>query len=131
MDSPGLTTLERHLGEIDSTMEAARGLAAGQDFLLVTAESQTRGKGTKGRAWKSHVGNVYMTVGIHRRHLPDSRLALLPLEVGLLLWEECASRLPESRRRGLSLKWPNDLVVNGSKAAGMLVESQGDMILIG
>jgi BirA family biotin operon repressor/biotin-[acetyl-CoA-carboxylase] ligase len=122
---------EHRLGEVDSTMEAARARAAGQDFLLVTAETQTRGKGTKGRSWQSPRGNVYMTVGVNRRHLPNERLALLPLELGLLLWSEASARLPDEARRRLSLKWPNDLLVDGAKAAGMLVEAQGDLILAG
>jgi BirA family biotin operon repressor/biotin-[acetyl-CoA-carboxylase] ligase len=122
---------EHRLVDVDSTMEAARARAAGQDFLLVTAETQSQGKGTKGRAWQSPRGNVYMTVGVNRRHLPNERLALFPLELGLLLWQEAASRLPEKARGALSLKWPNDLLLGGAKAAGMLVEGQGEMILAG
>lgn len=112
-------------------MDAARAAGAGQDFLLVTAEVQTRGKGTRGRAWQSPAGNVYMTVGIHRRLLPADRLALLPLEIGVLLWEEAASRIGEAARRDLTLKWPNDLLLRGGKTAGVLMESHGDMLLVG
>jgi BirA family biotin operon repressor/biotin-[acetyl-CoA-carboxylase] ligase len=126
-----MITTELRLGIIDSTMEAARAAAGGQDFLFVTAEGQTRGKGTRGRSWKSPAGNVYMTVGINRRHVPPERLALLPLELGLLLWEEAASRLSPSSRRLLGLKWPNDLLFGGRKAGGMLVEGHGDMLLCG
>jgi BirA family biotin operon repressor/biotin-[acetyl-CoA-carboxylase] ligase len=72
-----------------------------------------------------------MTMGINRRHLPSDRLALLPLELGLLLWEEVWSRLPASRRLQLSLKWPNDLLIAGAKTAGMLVESQGEFLFAG
>lgn len=122
---------EHRLGAVDSTMDSARALCAAQDFLLVTAETQAQGKGTKGRAWQSPPGNVYMTVGIRRRLVPDARLALLPIEIGLLLWHEAAARLPEGRRPALSLKWPNDLLLEGRKAAGMLVETQGDMLLAG
>jgi biotin-[acetyl-CoA-carboxylase] ligase BirA-like protein len=126
-----MITTELRLGVIDSTMEAARAAAGGQDFLFVTAEGQTRGKGTRGRSWKSPAGNVYMTVGIHRRHVSPERLALLPLELGVLLWEEAASRLPPSSRRLLGLKWPNDLLLGGRKAGGMLVEGHGEMLLCG
>lgn len=126
-----MITTELRLGVIDSTMEAARAAAGGQDFLFVTAEGQTRGKGTRGRSWTSPAGNVYMTVGIHRRHIPPERLALLPLELGVLLWEETASRLSPSTRPLLGLKWPNDLLLGGRKAGGMLVEGHGEMLLCG
>lgn len=124
-------TSELHLTECESTMLSARGLLAGQDFLLVTSGTQTGGKGTRGRAWQSPPGNVYMTVGIHRGRLPPERLALLPLELGLVLWEEAAARIDASLRRGLTLKWPNDLLLDGRKAAGMLMESHGDHLLCG
>lgn len=124
-------TDELHLETAESTMDAARAASRGQDFLLVTAAAQTRGKGTRGRAWQSPAGNVHMTVGIHRRHLPPPRLALLPLEIGVLLWEEAASRIDAGARPGLTLKWPNDLLLRGAKAAGVLIEGHGEMMLVG
>jgi BirA family biotin operon repressor/biotin-[acetyl-CoA-carboxylase] ligase len=126
-----MITTEIRLGTVDSTMEAAKSLAASQDFILVSAEAQTKGRGTRGRVWQSPPGNVYMTLGIHRRHLPPDRLALLPLEMGLCLREAVASLAPEEHRPHLSLKWPNDLLFRGAKAAGILMESHGDFILIG
>lgn len=126
-----LKTTLAHLGVVDSTMDAARALAADQDFLLVTATGQTRGKGTRGRIWQSPEGNLYMTVGIHRRCLPPERLALLSLEMGVLLWEEAASRLEDVARRTLGLKWPNDLQLGGRKAAGILIEGFGTYVLVG
>jgi BirA family biotin operon repressor/biotin-[acetyl-CoA-carboxylase] ligase len=126
-----LVTTEIRLGEVESTMDSARAVAAGQDFLLVVAEAQTGGKGTRGRAWQSPPGNVYMTLGIHRRHLPAERLALLPLEIGVLLWEEAAARLPGAGRAALRLKWPNDLLLGGGKVAGILMEGHGEFVLCG
>jgi biotin-(acetyl-CoA carboxylase) ligase len=126
-----MITTELRLGVIDSTMDAARAAACGQDFLLVTAEGQTRGKGTRGRAWTSPAGNVYMTVGIHRRRVAQERLALLPLELGVLLWEEAASRLDQAGKSLLGLKWPNDLLLGGRKAGGMLIEGHGEALLCG
>jgi BirA family biotin operon repressor/biotin-[acetyl-CoA-carboxylase] ligase len=126
-----MKTSEAHLESVDSTMDAAKSLAVSQDFLLVWAERQTKGKGTRGRAWQSLHGNIHMTLGINRRHLPPARLALLPLEIGLHVWEEASARISPDRRAALSLKWPNDLLLDGSKAAGILMESQGEFILIG
>ncbi len=112
-------------------MDAARALAGGQDFLLVAAKEQTQGKGTRGREWRSAPGNIHMTVGAHRRHLPAMRLALLPLELGLHVWDECAERLAPASRLPLRLKWPNDLHWQGRKTGGILIESHGDYLLAG
>lgn len=126
-----MITSEIHLETVESTMDTAKGMAVGQDFLLAWADSQTRGKGTRGRPWQSPMGNAYMTIGINRRRLPQERMALLPLEVGLHVWEECAGRVSPSHRKELSLKWPNDLLVGGRKVAGILMESHGEFMLIG
>jgi BirA family transcriptional regulator, biotin operon repressor / biotin---[acetyl-CoA-carboxylase] ligase len=126
-----MLTAEVRLKEAVSTMEEAKLLVADQDFLLVTAETQTGGKGTRGRVWQSLPGNIYMTIGIHRRHLPAERLALLPLEIGLLLWKEVATRIPAQNRPFLQLKWPNDLMYRNAKTAGILMESYGNFFLIG
>jgi BirA family biotin operon repressor/biotin-[acetyl-CoA-carboxylase] ligase len=132
-----MLTSESRLESVASTMDAARALAAGQDFLLVSAQEQTRGKGTRGREWRAARGNVYMTVGVNRRHLPSPRLALLPLELGLHVWDECARAIAAASRaslpqlRLLRLKWPNDLLWEGRKAGGILIESYGEFMLAG
>ena len=126
-----LTTAEVRLHIVDSTMNAAKAMAGDQDFFLISAREQTAGKGTRGRVWQSPQGNVYMTVGIHRRRLSPERMALLPLEMGLLLRNEIGSRLSEAQRRELHLKWPNDLLLAGRKIAGILMESHGEFMLIG
>jgi BirA family biotin operon repressor/biotin-[acetyl-CoA-carboxylase] ligase len=112
-------------------MEAARAEAKDHDFLLVTAESQTSGRGTRGRPWQSPPGNVYLTVALHRRHLPPGRLRLFPLEAGLALWEAVSPLLPPGARANLRLKWPNDLLWDGRKTAGMLLEAAADHVFVG
>lgn len=126
-----IRTKESRLDITPSTMDEARRIFSGEDFVLATAAIQTSGKGTRGRVWQSPRGNVHMTVGINRRHLPPRRLALLPLEFGVLLWEVVSARLPAQSRLGLTLKWPNDLLFQGAKAAGMLMESHGEVVLCG
>jgi BirA family biotin operon repressor/biotin-[acetyl-CoA-carboxylase] ligase len=126
-----METSEVKLESVGSTMDAAKSLAERQDFLLVSADAQTNGKGTRGRPWQSHPGNIYMTLGINRRHLPPGRLGLLPLEMGLHLWDSAAAELPAGARSDLALKWPNDLLLRGAKAAGILMESYGEFLLVG
>ncbi len=112
-------------------MEEAKNIAGSQDFLLVTAIEQTHGKGTRGRFWTSCKGNIHMTVGIHKRYLPAQRLALLPLEIGLHVWEETAYHVPSHNRPNLTLKWPNDLFYKTNKVAGILIESHKDFFMVG
>ncbi|MDB5105817.1 MAG: hypothetical protein JWP91_3506 [Fibrobacteres bacterium] len=126
-----MNTAEVRLESVDSTMEAAKSIAGSQDFLLAWADRQTNGKGTRGRPWVGLPGNIYMTLGINRRHLPPARLALLPLEIGIHVWEEASARISPGHRTSLTLKWPNDLLLDGSKAAGILMESHGEFILVG
>jgi BirA family biotin operon repressor/biotin-[acetyl-CoA-carboxylase] ligase len=123
-----------HFESVDSTMETARreaGNASATDFLLVTAEGQTSGRGTRGRPWHSPKGNVYLTLAIRRTLLAPDRLGLFPLETGLAIWEATAAQLPPAARASLRLKWPNDLLWEGRKAAGMLLEATGDHIFVG
>jgi biotin-[acetyl-CoA-carboxylase] ligase BirA-like protein len=134
---PGARHLPRHLhfAEVSSTMDAARQEVLNRgphlDFLLVTAESQTEGRGTRGRPWISPPGNVYLTAAVHRRHLPPDRLALFPLEAGIALWDAVAPRLPPGAGANLRLKWPNDLLWEGRKTAGMLLEAASDHVFVG
>jgi biotin-(acetyl-CoA carboxylase) ligase len=131
-----------HFDTVESTMEAARAHAdahgdgktdgsGAADFLLVTAERQSAGRGTRGRPWHSPRGNLYLTLAIARRHLPPERLVLFPLEAGLALWEAAAALLPPESRARLRLKWPNDLLWEGRKTAGMLLEASADHVYAG
>jgi BirA family transcriptional regulator, biotin operon repressor / biotin---[acetyl-CoA-carboxylase] ligase len=84
----------------------------------VRAEEQTAGKGRSGRGWHSPPGNLYLSV-LLRPPLDASRLSRLPLLASLAL-------LRALRRPGVpfALKWPNDLLLDGRKAAGVLLEAR-------
>lgn len=126
-----MKTTELRLETTESTMETAKQILDNQDYVLVTSKEQTLGKGTRGRPWHGGPGNIYMTVGINRKHLPESRLSLLPLEIGIHLWNEVASQIRCEPQSQLTLKWPNDLMFQGAKVAGILMESHGKFMLIG
>jgi BirA family biotin operon repressor/biotin-[acetyl-CoA-carboxylase] ligase len=102
-----------------STNDVARVLArdgAPEGTIIVSAE-QTAGRGTKGRSWFSVGGKgLYLTVILRP---PAANLTRLPLMAGL------AARDAVERSHGLSPKlfWPNDLVWNGKKLAGVLCEN--------
>lgn len=109
---------------VDSTnAEAFRLLQSGEAVpFLVLAESQTGGRGRRGRAWFSPPAqNIYYTLALKVSSGPRG-LYGLSLVVGLAV-------LHALRRvgvEGAGLKWPNDIYANGRKIAGILLELNGD-----
>jgi BirA family biotin operon repressor/biotin-[acetyl-CoA-carboxylase] ligase len=88
--------------------------------VLLAAEEQTAGRGRRGRRWHSAPGTgVTFSLGLRIRR-PVRELAALSLVAGV-----AASRaLRELGVRKASLKWPNDVVVDGAKLGGILVETR-------
>lgn len=111
-------------GIIDSTnTEALKRIAEGlaQGFVC-SAEQQTAGRGRRGRAWVSPYGsNIYMSV-VWGFEGGAAALEGLSLAVGVAVCEA----LEELGLSGLKLKWPNDILFNGKKLAGILLEMVGD-----
>jgi BirA family biotin operon repressor/biotin-[acetyl-CoA-carboxylase] ligase len=105
--------------------------SGGNEWVLITAEHQTAGRGTRGRPWISALGNLYLTVIIPRTALTSARFGLFPLETGLAIWDAAAPLLPPASRPYCHLKWPNDLLWEGRKVAGMLLEATTDHIFVG
>lgn len=92
--------------------------------ILIAAEEQTAGRGRRGRRWHSAPG-AGVTFSLGRRiRRPVRELAALSLVAGVA----AARALRALGVRAAGLKWPNDLVVDGAKLGGILVEtrSQGD-----
>ncbi len=110
----------RHLASVDSTNTLALGLgrAGAETGTVVVADTQTGGRGRLGKAWLSPPGaGLYASI-ILRHGLPVKGLSSLTLAAGL-----AAARAIE-RVCGLrtGIKWPNDVLLAGRKAAGVLVE---------
>ncbi len=86
------------------------------------AEQQTGGRGRRGRGWVSPFGcNLYLSV-CRRFEQPAAALAGLSLAAGVAV----ASALELEGARGVRLKWPNDLLWDGRKLGGILVEMSGE-----
>lgn len=108
---------------IDSTnSEADRLLAQGQSApFLVAARAQTQGRGRLGRQWHSRdPGNLYLTFAF-APGLPPAKMQTFTLWMGIALCRFLAEEIP-----GVRIKWPNDLLVDGKKLAGMLTEARVD-----
>lgn len=109
---------------VDSTnLEAMRRIRDGANRYLLFAEHQSAGRGRRGRQWISPLGhNIYMSL-LWRFQSGIAALEGLSLVVALSVLQ-ALSRFSLS---GLAVKWPNDVLVNGRKLAGILLELQGDV----
>ncbi len=90
------------------------------------AERQTAGKGRQGRAWESPVGNFYGSTLVRLRPT-DPPAPTLALVTVVALEEAVRVFLPA----GATIKWPNDLLVDGAKLSGVLLERAGDAVVVG
>jgi BirA family biotin operon repressor/biotin-[acetyl-CoA-carboxylase] ligase len=102
-----------HLREIGSTNDRARDLAAAgaPHGALVTASAQTAGRGRQGRSWIAPPGRALLLSLVLCDLDP-----LLPLRAGLAVADVAGS--------GAQVKWPNDVLVDKRKVAGILVEAR-------
>jgi BirA family biotin operon repressor/biotin-[acetyl-CoA-carboxylase] ligase len=109
---------------IDSTNSALRRLPVeAQHAGVILAEYQSGGRGRRDRQWHSPYGrNIYLSLG-WKFEQSLSELGCLPLVVALAT----AKALASAGLKGHSIKWPNDLILEGRKLCGCLVEIQGDV----
>ena len=109
------------LDTTDSTNEEARRRAPAPGPLWILARKQTAGRGRLGRDWSSPRGNLTATLLIGRDEAPGE-LAKLSFHAALALADLLAHFAPGAE---IALKWPNDALLNGRKAAGILLENFG------
>ncbi|MEC9373221.1 MAG: biotin--[acetyl-CoA-carboxylase] ligase [Planctomycetota bacterium] len=108
--------------EVDSTSrEARRRIEAGLEAATVfVAARQTGGVGRFGRAWASPAGGLWLTAAIPTERRAEDLAAGLGLRVGLAAVEAIEAEFGDAER--VRLKWPNDVLIDGKKAAGILCE---------
>jgi BirA family biotin operon repressor/biotin-[acetyl-CoA-carboxylase] ligase len=118
------------LDVVDSTSSyllqmAVRGHGAGSERIhVVAAELQTSGRGRRGRRWHSGLGDGLVFSLLWRFQHGASLLSGLSLVIGLAIIRMLESEGVE----GAVLKWPNDVLYNMCKVAGILIELHGDML---
>lgn len=106
--------------EVDSTNRLARDLAnsGAVEGTLVVAESQTAGRGRKGRKWFSPPGQgIYVSLILRPRFQPVEA-PKMTLLAGVALAETLIPIVPSR----VTIKWPNDVLAGGKKVAGILIE---------
>ncbi len=107
------------VAETDSSNSALKRLAPEQQHAhALLAEGQTGGRGRRQRSWYSPPGcNVYLSLGWRFDRCPGW-LSTLPLMTAVCI---CRA-LAQTGIRTCGIKWPNDILVNGAKLAGILIE---------
>ena len=106
--------------EIDSTNEEARRLAAAGEVgpLWLTATRQTAGRGRRGRSWEMAEGNLAATL-LLRPDRPQGEWAQLSFVIAIA----AADTMAGFANARIALKWPNDVLADGKKLAGILLET--------
>ena len=119
-----------HYGQIGSTNDEARRLAAegAPHGTVIHADEQTAGRGRRSHSWFSPVGNLYLSVLLRMSHAA-SRTPELSFLAALAVADTVEALLPRETRA--MLKWPNDVLVNNGKIAGILLEQAADALIIG
>lgn len=115
-----------HLTECASTMDEARLLIDKGEkapFYLYS-DRQSKGRGQYGKSWESYEGNLFLSVVMNGGAVKEP--ALLSLTVGLAVAETLV-------KKGLkpNLVWPNDVLIDGAKTAGILIEEHGGAFIAG
>lgn len=100
----------------DATTAAREGAAEGT---LIWARRQLKGRGRRGRTWVSPEGNLHLSI-VLRPNVPPARAGEIAFVAALAAAEACAAF---ARSADVRCKWPNDVLVDGRKCAGLLIES--------
>ncbi len=114
--------------ELCSTNDEAckQSLTADGGPFVITARRQTQGRGRRGRTWSSLEGNLFMSLALP---LPPEKWHEVVFVVSLSLLQTVAALAPGLNLR---LKWPNDVLLNGGKLSGILLEKgEAGYLIIG
>lgn len=122
-------------------IETQDSLQSTQDYIRVRAEDgepeglavravhQSGGRGRHGRVWEAGEGNLYTSFLI-TPNISDIGFGPLSLSIGLGVYQAIMSLCPEFEGR-MQLKWPNDLILDRKKLAGILLEAGDNFIVVG
>lgn len=107
-----------YFGSCDSTNRQC--MQQARDNLVVISEHQTEGRGRRGKPWHSPQSqNLYCSIGLNKV-LEAEIIGLVSLLVGVSI----ADVLHQAGYTGVTLKWPNDILLDGKKLAGILIETR-------
>ncbi len=119
-------TVVEETGSTNADLARAAGEGAPEGAVLI-AERQSAGRGRLGRTWSAPARSALTFSVLLRPPVPPARQGWLPLLVGLAA-ASAVRRIGEVDAR---LKWPNDLLIDGRKLAGVLAERVGAAVVVG
>ena len=110
-----------HYKRLQSTNTIAfrLGEEGASEWTVVTADTQTKGRGRGGRKWESAKGGLWFSI-LLRPHVSSERILMLQF----LAANAARYAIEDQTGQQVRLKWPNDLMLNGAKLGGILVESK-------
>jgi BirA family biotin operon repressor/biotin-[acetyl-CoA-carboxylase] ligase len=115
------------LATVASTQDEARELAADSSVpSLVVASEQLSGRGRQGRSWTQPDRGMFASLAFVSDWAPPEQ-TLIPLTAAVAARKAVANRFETE----LELKWPNDLMLDGQKVGGILVELSGHVVVVG
>ncbi|MCD6488608.1 MAG: biotin--[acetyl-CoA-carboxylase] ligase [Desulfurococcales archaeon] len=103
-----------HRPLLGSTQDAARGLGP---WSIVVAEYLAEARGRHGRTWKTGLGGIWATITLT---VNSETARYVPVAVPVIISKALESLYSIKAR----IKWPNDVVINGNKIAGILIEAE-------
>ncbi|WP_224199683.1 biotin--[acetyl-CoA-carboxylase] ligase [Pacificimonas flava] len=117
------------LSEVGSTNDwiAAAAGRGESDGLWVRADRQTEGRGRRGRTWVSDTGNLFASCLV-RPDAGEQPVHQFSFVAALALHDALANFAARDRLR---LKWPNDVLLDGVKCAGILIEGRDEVVIVG
>lgn len=110
---------------LESTNDEIRRFCSGKNqYIVVQTKKQTAGRGRRGRVWQSLEGNLFFSVAFE---FDLRNLGALVLISALSVLQTVCAFAPNA---DIELKWPNDVLLNGSKVCGILLEKGPENYMI-
>ena len=119
----------KHYDTVQSTQDTIKELLSIEgEGLVISAAQQLKGRGRHNRVWESSNVNLSFSF-ILKPNIDLSHIGYLSLITGLAVYHEISDRIKSPDL--LKLKWPNDIIYDGRKLCGILIEKEDDYFVIG
>lgn len=120
-----------HYSEVDSTQIVAKHYLSERDAdegTVILADQQVAGTGRLGKTWSSPIGGLYFSLILKPRNKPLEDYSQLAFVIAVGIQKALHSILPTL---AITLKWPNDILINAKKVCGILIEIEGQDVVVG
>lgn len=117
--------------DVDSTNDEAKRLVQSGAFdkLVIWSKTQSDGRGRYGRSWDSKEGNLFLSI-LLPINCPLEKSAQLSFVMAVAIADVIESlSIKQKLKLDIKLKWPNDVMVNGKKISGILMESLPENVM--